>query len=195
MRIYSSQITLALVVIAVLGAGSVFASSPAQEPESTAELSRRASTLLAEVQDEAVRLRFHAETLGTVASNFQYSWQSHAFYLDRVKEHINAVGKRTAELQQIRHTVLPSQQQAITQVSSLAAQVAASTEAAILYLNKNQRWLFAPEYRDHLKTIADRSEDMEQTVDKFVDYERDQQKFQQLEKNLELDGDWVSRRS
>jgi hypothetical protein len=36
---------------------------------------------------------------------------------------------------------------------------------------------------------------MEQTVDKFVDYERDQQKFQQLEKNLELDGDWVSRRS
>jgi hypothetical protein len=189
MRIYSSHITLALVVIALLGAGSVFASSPAQASESPADLSRRASTLLAEVQDEAVRLRLNAETLGTIAGNFQHSWQSHPFHLDRVKEHINAVGKRTAELQQIRDTVLPSQQQAITEVSSHAAQVAASTEAAILHLNKNQRWLFAPEYRDHLTTIADRSEDMEQTVHKFVDYEKAQQKFQQLQKDLELAGD------
>lgn len=187
MRIYSSHIILALVVIALLGAGSVFASSPAQAPESPAEMSRRASILLAEVQDEAVRLRFHAEKLGTMAGNFQYSWQSHAFYLDRVKGHINAVGKRTAQLQQIRDAVLPSQQQAITEVSSHAAQVAASTQAAILYLNKNQRWLFAPEYRDHLTTIADRSEDMAQTVDKFIDFERSQQKL--LQKDLELAGD------
>jgi len=106
-----------------------------------------------------------------------------------VKEHINAVGERTAELQQIRDTVLPWQQQAITEVSSHAAQVAASTQAAILHLNKNQRWLFAPEYRNHLTTIADRSEDMEQTVDRFVDYERAQQKSQQLQRDLELAGD------
>lgn len=188
MRIYSSQITLALVVIALFGAGSVFASSSAQAPESTAaEMSRRASTLFAEIQDEAVRLRFHAEKLGTMAGNFQYSWQSHAFYLDRVKGHINAVGKRTAELQQIRHAVLPWQQRSITDVSSHAARVAASTQAAILYLNKNQRWLFAPEYRDHLTTIADRSEEMAQAVDKFVDFERSQQKL--LQKDLELAGD------
>jgi hypothetical protein len=189
MRIYSSQIVLALAVIALLGAGSVFASSPAQAPESPADLSGRASTLLAEVQDEAVTLRLNAEKLGTLAGNFQYSWQSHAFYLDRVKGHMNAVGERTAELQQISHAVLPWQQQAITEVSSHAAQVAANTQAAILYLNKNQRWLFAPEYRDRLTTIADRSEDMEQTVDKFVDYEKAQQKFQQLQKDLELAGD------
>jgi hypothetical protein len=187
MRIYSSHITLALVVIALLGAGSVFACSPAQAPESPADLSRRASTLLAEVQDEAVKLRFHAAKLATIAGNFQHSWQSHAFFLERVKEHINAVGKLTAELQQIRDTVLPSQQQTITEVSSHAAQVAASAEAAILHLNKNQRWLFAPEYRDHLTTIADRSEEMAQAVDKFVDFERSQQKL--LQKDLELAGD------
>jgi len=189
MRMYSSQIILALAVFALLGTGSVFASSPTQAPESQTDLSRRASTLLGEVQDEAVRLRLHAEKLGTLAGNLQYSWQSHAFYLDRVKEHINAVGERTAELQQIRDTVLPWQQQAITEVSSHAAQVAASTQAAILHLNKNQRWLFAPEYRNHLTTIADRSEDMEQTVDNFVDYERGQQKSQQLQRDLELAGD------
>jgi len=99
------------------------------------------------------------------------------------------VGERTAELQRIRHAILPWQQQAITEVTSHAAQVAASTQAAILYLNENQRWLFASEYRDHLTTIADRSGDMKQTVDKFLDYEKAQQKFQQLQKELELAGD------
>src|SRR4029077_18606495 len=119
-----------------------------------------ASTLLAQIKAEAAGLRRNAETLGTFASNFQYSWQSHANYLDLVKGHINAVGERTAELQRIRYAVLPWQQQAITQVTSHAAQVAASTQAAIVHLRENQDRLFVSEYREHLMTIADRSEDM-----------------------------------
>jgi hypothetical protein len=189
MRISLKRMIVALAVIALLGTGSVFASPQAPSPESPAYLSGRASTLLAQIKAEAAGLRRNAETLGTFASNFQYSWQSHANYLDRVKGHINAVGERTAELQRIRHAVLPWQQQAITEVTSHAAQVAASTQAAILYLNENRRWLFAPEYRDHLTTIEDRSGEMKQTVDKFLDYEKAQRKLQQLQNELELAGD------
>lgn len=187
MRISLKRMIVALAAIALLGTGSVFA-SPAPSPEASANSPGRASTLLAQIQAEAAGLRRNADTLGTFASNPQYSWQSHADYLDRVKGHINAVGERTAELQRIRHAVLPWQQQAITEVTSHAAQVAASTQAAILYLNENRRWLFASEYRDHLTTIADSSEDMKQTVDKFLDYEKAQQKLQQLQKQLELAG-------
>ncbi len=131
-------------------------------------------------------LNRHAETLGTFARHSQFSWQNHAFYLDRVKGHINAVGERTAELQRISYAVLPWQQQAITEVTAHAAQVAASTQAAIAHLRENQNRLFVSEYRDHLMTIADRSEDMKQTVDKFLDYEETQQKLQQLQNELEL---------
>jgi hypothetical protein len=127
--------------------------------------------------------------LGTFAWNPRHSWQSHAFCLDRVKGHINAVGERLAELQQIRYTVLPWQQQAITEVTSHAAQVATSTQAAIVHLRENQDRLFASEYRDHLTTIEGRSGDMKQTVDKFLDYEKAQQKFQRLQNELELAGD------
>ena len=109
--------------------------------------------------------------------------------MDRVKGHINAVGERLAELQQIRYTVLPWQQQAITEVTSHAAQVAASTQAAIVHLGENQNRLFVSEYRDHLTTIADRSGDMKQTVDKFLEFEKAQQKFQELQNKLELAGD------
>jgi hypothetical protein len=127
--------------------------------------------------------------LGTFAWNPRHSWQSHAFYLDSVKGHINAVGERIAELQQIRHTVLPWQQQAITEVTSHAAQVATSTQAAIVHLRENQDRLFASEYRDHLTTIEGRSGDMKQTVDKFLDCEKAQHTFQRLQNELELAGD------
>jgi hypothetical protein len=180
---------VALAVIALLGTGSVYASPPAPSPESPAYLSERASTLLAQIQAEAVGLRRNADTLGTFASNSRYSWQSHANYLDGVKRHINAVGERTDELQRIRHAVLPWQQSAITEVTSHAAQVAASTQAAILHLKENQLWLFVSEYRDHLTTIADSSAEMKRTVDKFLDYEKTQQKLQQLQNELELAGD------
>jgi hypothetical protein len=48
--------------------------------------------------------------------------------------------------------------------------------------------LFVPEYTDHLTTIADRSEDMKQTIDKFLDYGKTQQKLQRFEGELELAG-------
>jgi hypothetical protein len=178
-----------LAAVALLGGGAAFASPPASSPDSSAYLSGRASTLLAEVQEEAAGLTLHAETLWTFAGNPQYSWQSHAFHLDRVKGHINAVGERTAELQRISNSVLPWQQKAITEVTSHAAQVAASTQAAIVHLRGNRDRLMFSEYRDHLTTIADRSGDMKQTVDKFLDYEKVQQKFQQLQNELELLGD------
>lgn len=196
MRINLKKAMAAFAAIAVLATGSLFASPPAPSRETRAYLSERASTLLAEIQNEAAQLGPHAETLGTFAWNPQYSWQSHAFYLERVKSHINAIGERTAELQQIRESVLPSQQKAISEVTSHAAQVAASTQAAIVHLGENQNRLFVPEYRDHLTTIADRSADMKQSVDKFLnyekaqqDYEEAQQKLLQLENELELAGD------
>jgi hypothetical protein len=193
MRTILKRMIIALAAVALLGTGSVFASPPAPSPvasetDDLAYLSGRASTLLAEIKKEAAELTRHADTLRTFAGNPRYSWQSHTFYLNKVKGHINAVGKRTAELQQIRYAVLPWQEQAITEVTSHAAKVAASTQAAIIYLNENQGRHFVPEYRDHLTAIAESSEDMKQTVDKFLDYEKTREKFQQLQNELELGG-------
>jgi hypothetical protein len=185
MRISLKKLITAFAALALLATGSAFA-SPAPSTASTAHLSGRATTLLAEIQTEAAALRPRAETLATFAWNPRMSWQSHAFYLERVKGHINAVGERLAELQQIRGSVLPWQQEAISRVTSHAAQVAASTQAAIVYLGENQGRLFVPDYRDHLTTIADRSEDMHQTVSKFLNYDKAQQQFQQLQQELEL---------
>lgn len=190
MQLLFKRIVIALAAVVLLGAGTAFASTSAPSPDSSAFFSGRASSLLAEIRSETMGLTSNADTLGTFARTAQpYSWQSHANYLERVKARINAVGERVAELQQIRYAVLPWQQQAITEVASHAAQVAASTQAAIVHLRENRERLFVSEYRDHLTTIADRSGDLHQTVGKFLDYEKAQQRFQQLQNELERSGD------
>ena len=191
MQINMKRMIVALAAVVLVGTGAAFASpsppsSGAPEDQLATYSSGRASILFAEIRKESTELRFYADTLGTFAGSPRHSLHSHIFYLNKVKDHINAVGERTAELQQIRYTVLPWQQQAITEVTSHAAKVAASTQAAIVYLNENRNHLFATEYGDHLTTIADSSEDMKQTVDKFLDYEKTQRKFQQLQNDLEL---------
>jgi signal transduction histidine kinase len=193
MRLNLKRMLVVFAAVVLVGIGSVFASPPSPPPgaletDGSEYQSRRASMLLAEIQKETAALGPHTDTLGTFARNPEYSWQSHAFYLDRVKDHINVIGERTAELQQIRYAILPWQEQAITEVTSHAAQVAASTQAAIVYLNQNQGRHFVPEYRDHLTTIADSSDDLTQAVNRFLDYEKTQQKLQDLQNELELGG-------
>jgi hypothetical protein len=185
MQISLRKVLSVFAAAALLATGSAFASSH-RSIESNAYLSERASVLLAEIQQEAAGLRPNADTLETFSWNPQVSWQSHAFYLERVKGHINAVGERLAELERIRGSVFPWQQEAISRLASHAAQVATSAQAAIEYLRDNQGRLLVSDYRDHMITIADKSEAMQQSVSKFLSYEKAQRDFQQLRNELEL---------
>jgi hypothetical protein len=183
MRFNLQRMTKILSAALLIGAGSTFACSAARQSVDD-DLTERASTLLAEIRGEAAGLRRSAEMLDTFARNHRLSWQSHAYYLDRVKDHINAVGKRLAELQQIQYAVPSWQQEATDEVTPHAAAVAEATEAAILHLNENRSRLFVSEYKDHLTMIADRSADMKETVNKFLQYGKLRQKLQQSEDQL-----------
>lgn len=177
-------------LLLLTGAASGLAQSTPEETRvaelASGSMSERASTLLAKIQREAALLWRHADTLESLARNPRISWQSHAYHLDQVKDHINIVGKHTAELQAMHHDVLPWQQQAINGVTSQAVEVAASTEAAISHLQENRNCLSVPAYRENLTAIADHSKGMKQTADKLLDHQRTQAKLQQLEDELEL---------
>jgi hypothetical protein len=188
MSIEIKRTVVAVVAVALLGTGPVLACPPTQSTDAPnqnhlailserasillAEIQKETAEILAEIQKETAELRPHPYTLGTFAWNAQYTLQSRVTFLDRAEGHINAVGERIAKLQHIRRFVLCWQQQAITEVTSHAARVEASIQAAIVHLRENQNRLLVAEYRDHLTTIADRSEDMKQTVDEFFDHEK-----------------------
>jgi len=186
MQLSWKRATVVVTAFVLFWTGLVLASPRMTPSEKSVYASERASRLLAEIQNETAGLTQHSETLESLARQPQYSWQSHAFYLERVKDHINAVGIRTAELQRISTDAQPWQQQAIAQVTPEAAQVAASTQAAIAYLNENQGRLFVSEYRDLTATIADSSQNVKHAVDQFLAYEKAQQEFRHLQTTLEL---------
>jgi len=188
MGIELKRTVVAVVAIVVLGTGPARASPPAQWPDAPdqdhlailsgrasillAEIQKETAELLGEIQKETAELRPHPYPPGTFAWNAPYTLQSRVTFLDRADSHMNAVGERVAKLQHIRRLVLPWQQEAITEVTSHATRVKADIQAAIVHLRENQNRLLVAEYRDHLTTIEDRSEDMKQTVDKFLNHEK-----------------------
>jgi len=184
MRPNLKQIITTLAGVALF-ATAVVASPPAPPNDPPSYQSVRTSALLREIQREAAEMNPDTETLGTYSRNLHRNWEMHALYLERVKDHINAVSQRVAELHRIHDSVPRHQQQVIDQVTSHAAQIATSTQAAMVYLRENRNRLFVSEYREHLTTIAERSEDMKRTVDRFVEYERAQRKFDRLQYELE----------
>jgi hypothetical protein len=206
MRLNLKSMIVTLVAVALLGTGPVLASPTAEPPgapdkdHSAGTLARQASILLveiqketaellADIQKETAELRPQPFTLAPFPWDSQYKGKNRSTFLDRAMGHMNAVGERIGNLQQIRHSVLPWQQQAITEVNSHAKRVAASIQATIVDLRENQNRLFVSEYRDHLTTIANHSGDMKHTVDKFLDYEKTPKEAQLLQYEMELVGD------
>jgi hypothetical protein len=146
-----------------------------------------ASQLLKDIQSTSAKLTGHTETLESYSSS-GISPASHASQLSSAKEHINAIGERLQRLQAIRHTALPWQQQAIDSVVPVAAKLAARTEAAIHHLNENPNHLWAPVYREHLTTIADRAGQMKKAIDLHLELASAQERLEELRSKVAVIG-------
>ncbi len=176
---------------ALMLTGSLAASTPPRatsDPASVASdwnFHEEASGLLKEVRALAYSLDRNADTLASVSRNAQLSWQTHASYLNQVKQDINKMGEHLDRLQTVKHVTAPWQQQAITRMVPVAVELASRTNAAIAHLNENRSNLFANvEYRDHLTTIAERSDDIKKSAAKFVDLGETMQRLNQIQEEL-----------
>lgn len=152
-----------------------------------------ANDLLKEIKSLSAKLKSDATTLESYKWQTQLSWQTHAHQLTQTREHINTIGERLDRLQAIKSVTAAWQQQAIEQIVPVAAYVAAHTESAIQHLNENRRYLFAPVYADHLTSISDRSAELKDSVDAFLEYgktsdqlDRVQQKLDRLQERIGL---------
>jgi hypothetical protein len=94
-----------------------------------------------------------------------HRWETHASHLTQVKELVNRIGDQFRTLESLRAMAAPWQQEAIDRSLPMAAQVAASTSAAINHLNDNHRNLQDPQYIGHLQNVSELSHDMHGVVD------------------------------
>ncbi|HEY7302607.1 MAG TPA: hypothetical protein VH601_00720 [Bryobacteraceae bacterium] len=167
----------------LFAAPSVSAVGPPAVQSETTQDSAQASQLLEEVRSIASDLSRDAATLESYKLK-RLSWESHAYQLTLAKQHINAIGARLDDLQAIRSTAVPWQQQAIDAIVPVAVQLASRTEDAINHLNENPLHLFTPVYTDHLSAIAANADKMKQSVDVFLDLASTQDKLDNLHERV-----------
>jgi uncharacterized protein YaaR (DUF327 family) len=177
---------LTLGVLPFLSASAAISgnSSPGMECQVAQNASEEAKNLLEQVQHLSGKLKKDAATLESYKRQTQFTWQTHANQLNLAREHINQIGDRLDRLQKLQPEVAPWQQ-AIEQIVPVAAQVAAHTEAAINHLSDNRTYLFAPVYREHLTSIANRSAELKNSVDLFVEFSHTSDKLAATQQKLD----------
>lgn len=189
----AAALALGFCVPGVRGAAPAASAARAQTeaalpPESyTWDFQAEASQLLGEVHGLASALYREAESLQSFARNPQMARESHVVQLNQMREHINDTGARLARLQEIKHVTAPWQQSAISRLHPIAANVAEHTEAAIVHLNENPGYLFAPSYQEHLSEVAEQAGELKNTAGNFLAYNNAQQRLDRLQAMIELD--------
>ncbi|HET9741168.1 MAG TPA: hypothetical protein VFQ00_00330 [Terriglobales bacterium] len=168
-----------------------FAAPPAAKPAMNCAVvapsaSAQASDLLKEIRGLAGDLSQNAEVLTLSSGTRQLHWQTHATRLNQAKDSINEIGARLDQLKAIRSDAHPWQQQAIDRIHASSLQAARNTEAALQYLNANQGWLLAPEYRDSLDAIQSHAQNVRETARDFLDYGKTSDRLETLQQRLEV---------
>jgi|YelNatPaOPRAMG01_1025707.scaffolds.fasta_scaffold58148_1 DNA repair exonuclease SbcCD ATPase subunit len=161
---------------------------PSDTATSNWAYTEEASGLLKEVRSLSAQLADDAHELEMYAGRNQLDWRSHAFQLNQIRDHINAMGEKLERLQEIRGMLAPWQREAVDRVVPNAQELAAHAEAAIAYLNEQQDRLWMPAYVDRISAMTDHAEEIKSSVTAFLDYAKALDRLKQLESQLEISG-------
>ena len=106
--------------------------------------------------------------------------------ITQIKEHVNALERQAAKLNDLRNTASPSQKTVIDRIIPFLNELEGYTSAVIDRLNENPKRLNTPEYKDYLEANADYSADLATMIADFVDYGRTKERLERLTDKLEV---------
>jgi len=146
--------------------------------------SEQVSKLLSEAKTMAFQLKEDAVTMESF-TRMNVSMESHAVAINQIKDHVNALTRQVAKLNEARDSASPWQRTAINRIQPFLDELDGYTAAAIEYVNGEPRHTLA-EYKDYLEANADYSTDLAAMIGDFVDYGRTKQRMERLTNKLEV---------
>ena len=154
----------------------------AQKPDSA-----QMNHLLTQARNQSTQLATEATTMESYTRTAS-SWESHSAQLDRIKTHVNDLGKTLQQMSDIRSQASPWQQQAVDEIEPLAKELASSLTTTIEHLNQNKTHLDSPPYRDYLQANAEMATYISDLIRDYVSYGRSKAKYERLGQKLEAPG-------
>ena len=145
-----------------------------------------ASTLLADVQQEANDIVDHAEELQSFAANPDLSWKSHANQLQYVKDALNDMGGKLCRLETISPVVTPLERRELDTAVPLAVLMAKNTTEAIQFVSDHPGTLWMPAYQKYVNNLYEQSLKLDSAVKKYREYAKVRDKEERLQSELGL---------
>lgn len=148
-------------------------------PPGTVPQVSKIDDMLAQFERQAVEARREAETLEFGTRN-SLSWQSHARYLNTMKEQVNQTGKMLAKLEASKSQATQFQEQAIEAARPHLEDMARRVENAINWLNADRWSISRAEYKDNLQGLSVSSDRLYTEVDTITDYHEARMRLNEL---------------
>lgn len=116
----------------------------------------------------------------------QATWETHAYQLERIREHVNHLGEVVQQLNEARHEGLPWQQTAIDRINPLMHEIALQLTTTIRHLSEHQSEVRMKPYQDYTRATYEVNSRAAGVISDIVEYGRAQSKAESLEHQLEL---------
>ena len=146
--------------------------------------SEQVSKLLSEAKTLAFQVKEDASTMESFTW-MNVGWETHAVAINQVADHLNALGRQVAKLNDARDTASPWQKTAIDRITPLLDEMGGYTAAVIEHIKRQPKHTLA-EYQDYLETNADYARELASTIANFVDYGKTKEKLERLATKLEV---------
>lgn len=147
------------------------------DPEKVQDIANHLSTL----EEHAAGVTRDAETVRSLAQDHHTNWQSHAYYLNNLRDDVNGMGELLAELETMKPLGSGAQQMAIERSRPHLVALAAETTEALNLLRARAGNVMQPQYKETVAELASQAEILYQTLDTIVDYHNADDRLDNLE--------------
>ena len=136
---------------------------------------------LSTLEEQAAGVTRDAETVRSLAQDHHTNWQSHAYYLNNLRDDVNSMGELLAELEEMKPLGSGAQQMAIERSRPHLVALAAETTEALNLLRARAGNVMQPQYKETVAELASQAEILYQTLDTIVDYHNADDRLDNLE--------------
>lgn len=166
----------AALVLFLLGTATLVAQSADSE---------HVSQLLATAKTQATNASQDADLLKTYTRS-SLALASHGDQIEKIRGHVNDLGRTASELTAARSEASPWQQQAIDRIDPLLRELAETVTTTINHMNDHPDRIHMQPYRDYVSATYDVANRTATAISDFVEYGKTKARMQQLEQKLEV---------
>ena len=140
---------------------------------------KTSQTILSTLEEQAAGVSRDADTVWSLSQDHHTNWQSHAYYLNNLREDVNSMGRLLAELEEMKPQASAAQQMAIERARPHWSPW--RLRPAKLSTCSGRRNLMQPQYKETIADLSRQADILYQTVDTIVDYHNADDRLDNLE--------------